>query len=218
MLTASVRFVPNANVTYVLPTNGTVTVTSPVVIGGDFTQPVGAVIQITASGNDTVPFLTVSGAHIQFIAHDVLPPPLTLALSGTADISGTLVIQLTQITPTATIVVLSAGTIVGNFTDVVVPQTYNGCAYSSSQSSAGGTLSVLLSVDAKCGTASGGSSGAAIPDKNAAHRDMMPILAGSVAGAIVLIAIIVVAILLVMKKTRGHWLWQQADDEGVLSL
>ena len=129
--------------------------------------------------------------------------------AGTAQISGTLVIQLTQSSPSATVPVLSAGMIVGNFTDVVVPQTYNGCAYSSSQSSAGGTLSVLLSVDAKCTSTTSG---------NSSHRNIVPIVAGSVAGAIVLIAIIVVAILLVMKKTRGHWLWQQADDEGVLSL
>lgn len=145
--------------------------------------------------------------------------PLT-APAGTAQIAGTLVIDMANTSASASIPILAADTIVGSFGDVTVTQTYNGCAYQASQSQSGGTLTVLLSPSSSCGGAGGGAGGGTGSTGGASSKDakLAPILAGAVGGALLLVVAIVVVTALVMRRVRGHWLWQKADDEAVLEV
>lgn len=131
-------------------------------------------------------------------------------MKGTATLGGVLEITLQQTPDSGSITVIQADTIVGNFTSIVIPQrAANGCAYATSQQTQGATLSVVFVAPEACATPSSPKSGS---------RTTTIIIAASVAGAILLIAVVIAVFVFACRKGQCTRLSRADDDEGVLSV
>ena len=106
---------------------------------------------------------------------------------------------------------IKADAIMGNFTSIVIPQRApNGCAYTSSQSTQGTILLVLFTAPISCGTSTADPS----PRSTGKSKSKTVIIAASVAGGIVLIAVVTATLIFLFKKGKCSWLKQATDDES----
>ena len=182
--------------------NGTVTIgNTPIVILGDYTLPPTGVVQVTVSTSSGT--IVVLGTRKYFHLSRRL-----MIRSGTATVDGELRITIPSGTvPPASLTVVNATAILGNFTDIVVTQNPDAC-FTATESRTGTTLSVLFDAP------SGGCTSA----KKKSSSRLAAILAGAIGGAFVLVVVVTIALVLLHRRRAGRWLWDAWSSEDTITI
>lgn len=109
--------------------------------------------------------------------------------------------------PPASLTVVNATAILGNFTDIVVTQGPDAC-FTATESRTGTTLSVLFDAP----------SGGCTPAKKKSNSRLAAILAGAIGGAFVLVVVVTVVLVLLHRRRAGRWLWDAWSSEDTITI